>query len=317
MASFQGPGTGISGTSNQFSVGYAQTSGYTSGNIGGYAPVAGNVQGYTAQAGYANQSSATAQTLQVQGAGSATWAWSGANNTPSWLWGSNSGNIDTVFANLQVSYAGTAASGGNANGYAVIAGNAYGFAQQTNNAGTSGYVNNLAVPYAGSSTWYWQGQVGYPNHYWGSNDGVNMYVWQFSQGYVGTAGNAKNAQYTNSAGYAGYANGFANVGAYVIYTTQGGYSGSRNNDMRGWCGQIRQGRNGVYGNVWGNNYAGYNFQAGYGAYANFTTAYYSYFGMFSGWSYQQWGETDWAIQGNTQFTFYYTQNGQLDYYLVG
>ncbi len=204
--SFQGPGGGISGTSNQFAVGYAQSSGYA-----GYAGGAGNINGYAPQAGYANQAAATAQTLQLVSASSSTWGWQGQNTTPAWLWGSNQGNSDTVYApgNLSVGYAGYAGSAGNINGYAPSAGNAT-YANQAT------YAANLGVQGIGGSTWAWAGQPGIPNHYWGSNQGGYHAVWQANQGYVGYAGSAGNINgYAPQAGYAGYAGSAGNINGYA------------------------------------------------------------------------------------------------------
>ena len=303
MASFQGPGTGISGTSNQFSVGYAQSSGYTNGNIGGYAPVAGNANGYVPQAGYANQASATAQTLQLTNASSSTWAWQGQNSTPAWLWGSNQGTSDTVFApgNLQVGYAQYAGTiNGNIGGYAPSATNATATGYATYAQGGA-YGNNLAIPYGanGYSTWYWQGQGGIPNHYWGSNDGVNMFVWQGNQGYVGFA---QVVQGTNT--YVNYAGSAANVGyasqaSWAYYTPAVGQgTGQTGNGLSGACGGIRQGWVAKYGNHWGNGYSAYNRQ-GQQQYANFNIQYGSYYSLEGWWYGNNWTVMGYQWQSNT------------------
>ena len=278
MSSFQGPGTGITGTSNQFQVGYAQGTGYTYGNIGGaipqagyanqgaatsanlqlisaggsswgwqgqasnpshlwgsnqgtvntvfnpaalqvsyagYAGSTGNVNGYAPQAGYANQAAAAAQTVQVQGVGNNLFGWQGQQSNPSWLWGSNQGNVETVFSPgaLQVSYAGYSGSAGNANGYVPQAGyanqavgNVQGYAPQAGYANQATRTTQRLQLQGTNSTWIWSGQGGIPNHYWGSNDGVNHYVWQANQGYAGYSGSAANANGSGpSAGYASYA----------------------------------------------------------------------------------------------------------------
>jgi len=334
MSSFQGPGTGISGTSNQFQVGYAQGAGYTSGNIAGGSPQAGyanqaaattanlqltsaggstwgwqgqqsspshmwgsnqgtshtvfgtsslqtsysgyagstgNVNGYAPQAGYANQSAATSQTLQVQGIGSATWGWQGQSSNPSHLWGSNQGNVETVFnpGALQVSYAANSGSSANINAYCASAGYAN---QSVGNANggvpQAGYANKatataqtLQIQGTGSSTWHWQGQGGIPNHYWGSNDGLNMYVWQGNQGYAGYAGSTGNVnQQAASAYHAGTANtNFGNVNGYCgiaqfAYTTasiQGQNGGCRvwRNSYSGNSQGVSQYQGAGYGNI--------------------------------------------------------------------
>ena len=309
MSQFQGLGSGISGTSNQFQVGYSQGAGYTYGNIGGTAP----------QTGYATQSAATTPNLQLIGPGGSSWGWQGQQSSPAWLWGSNQGTVNTVFSPgaLQVSYAGYSGSAGNANGgvpqagYAnqtaattanlqltSIGGSSWGWqgqssspshlwgangtnqttvfnpgALQVSYAGYSGSAGNInayapSAGYAGSGpnanggvpqagyanqaantaqllqiqgtgdmTWYWQGQGGTPNHYWGSNDAVNTYVWQWNQGYVGSSGSAGNVN-----GYAPTCNGTAYTAGTVGYAQAdaafASYTGNAGN-VQGAVGKIR------------------------------------------------------------------------------
>jgi len=246
MAQFQGPGSGISGTSNQYLVGYAQGTGYTQGNIGAGIP----------SAGYANQSSATAQTLQLTSASSSNWAWSGQSSNPAWLWGSNQGNSDTVYSpgSLQVSYAASAGSAGNINGYAP-------YASQTMHLNVNNATNN--------STWYWQGQGGTPNHLWGSNDGVNMYVWQYNQMTFGTSNYCSGSigGYAPVVGYAPNANN-----SYA--SLQQGNSCGSNSQLLGAQGHTRAGRNAPNGNYWG-FFLAYNQQGSYGQ-ANFNNQFGGY-----------------------------------------
>jgi hypothetical protein len=301
--SFQGPGTGISGTSNQFSVGYAQTTGYSSvsasaqqvatgsqqtvnGMSVGYAQSAGNINGYAPQTGYVNTSAAT-QTLYVNSAGNAGWYWQGQNTTPSWLWGSNQGYAMYVFApgNLQVGYAGYAGSAGNINGYAPAA----------------GYANQLTVQGIGGSTWAWAGQGGIPNHYWGSNQGGYHAVWQANQGYAGYAGSAGNINgYAPTAGYAygaGNINGYAPVGGFSNGAPQGGGPGT-GNALQGAAGFTRQGRSGGYGNYWGNGYVSYNQQGSY-AFSDFNVQYGNYFSVY-GYYWNNWNGLSWSFASNTR-----------------
>ena len=196
--SFQGAGTGISGTSNQFSVGYAGSAGNTV-----YAPSAGNINGYAPQAGYANQSAATAANIQsAQGVNGTNWAWSGQSGTPGHLWGGNVGSQYAVWAPNQM-YIGTTAnatyagSAGNANGYAPV----------------GGYANQLRVQNSNSTTWGWNGQGGTPSHWWGSNDGGYMAVWQYGQMYAGSV-----SQTSTNAGYA-YVVGSSQTFAYSNQAT--------------------------------------------------------------------------------------------------
>jgi hypothetical protein len=199
--SFQGPGSGISGTSNQFAVGYAQTA----GNINGYAPLAGQstYATYAGSAGNINSYAPLAgQSTYAQTAGYAPQA-GYANQAAAYTNGNIGGNAP------QATYAVYAGSAGNINGYAPAAGN----------ANTAAYANNLAVQGIGGSTWAWSGQPGIPNHYWGSNQGGYHAVWQSNQGYVGYAGSAGNingyAPSAGYAGYAGYAGSAANINGYA------------------------------------------------------------------------------------------------------
>ena len=319
MASFQGPGTGISGTSNQFAVGYAQSSGYSTtaasaqqvatgsqqtvnGMSVGYAQSAGNINGYAPQAGYANQTAATTQTLQLTSASSSTWGWQGQNTTPSHLWGSNQGNSDTVYAsgNLSVGYAGYAGSAGNINGYAP----------------SSGYSNSLNIQGIATTTWAWAGQGGIPGHYWGSNQGGYHAVWQANQGYAGYAGSAGNANGSApSAGYAGSA-GNAYTGYLVGSTTAAsqGYGSGTGGDLYGAAGFIRQGRNGGYGNYWGDGYISYNQQGTY-AFSDFNVQYGNYFGFY-GYYWNNWNHTLGQFQGNGRLGMFGV-NAQVNYNVVG
>ena len=187
MSSFQGPGTGISGTSNQFSVGYAGAATNST-----YAQTSGNINGYAPSAGYANQSAATAANIQsATGVNGTNWAWSGQGGTPSWLWGGNVGSQYLVWAPNQMyigssGYTTYAPNAGNVNGYAPI----------------GGYAGQLRVQNANATTWAWSGQGGTPSWLWGSNDGSYHPVWQFGQTYVGSTGYAPNVQgYVTTASY--------------------------------------------------------------------------------------------------------------------
>ena len=210
MSSFQGPGTGISGTSNQFTVGYAQSSGYSNG----YAPSAGNINGYAPSAGYANQSAATAQNIQsMQGMNGTNWAWSGQNGTPNHLWGGNVGSQYAVWQYGQM-YAAAA-------GYATYAGST---GNINGTAGVVGYTYHINIQGIGNqANWAWNGRSGTPSHLWGSNDGTYMAVWQYTQMTAGNAG------YASSAGGAGGAAGYASgTTANQVYSTGYVYGNSYN-----------------------------------------------------------------------------------------
>jgi hypothetical protein len=277
--SFQGPGTGISGYSAQFTVGYANS--------------AGNINGYAPQAGYANQGAATAANIQsAQGINGTSWAWSGQPGTPGWLWGANVAGQYAVWQPANITVGTANYTNGNIGGYAPQAGYANQAAAYTNGniggyAPQAGYANQAAataqtqqVQGIGSSNWAWSGQGGNPNHYWGSNQGSVHYVWQLSQGYVGYAGSAGNI------------NGYAPSSGYAF--------SSGNATIRGWRGQS--------GNQYGLNYYGVtatttNFNVSYGNYYAFVSGRYGAFGNVAwGSGYQLYTSTnpnssEWAILG--------------------
>ena len=307
--SLQGQGAGISGTSNQFQVGYSQGAGYGYGNAAGYAPQAGyanqssaavqtlqltstqgnsnwgwqgqqsnpshlwgsnqgtvntvfnpaalqvsyagysgsagNINAYAAQAGYANQSSASTQNLQLVSASSSTWAWSGQQSNPAWLWGSNQGTVNTVFSPgaLQVGYAGYAGSTGNVNGYAPqcgyanVGGNITGYVPQCGYANQSATTSQtLQIRSSGTSSFYWSGQGGVPGHYWGSNDGYNNYVWNTGQMYAGYAGSTTN--WNQSAGSVTYAQQ-ATVPQYAQTISGAAQTGGDTTSIQGQVGICR------------------------------------------------------------------------------
>ena len=222
--SFQGPGGGISGTSNQFQTGYSQTA--------GYAP----------QAGYANQASATSQTLQIQGTGSSNWAWAGQPGNPNHYWGSNDGYYMYVWQ-MNQGYVGYAGSAGNINGYAPQAG----YANQA-----AATAQTLQLTSAGSSQWGWQGQSSNPAWLWGSNQGNVDTVFApgaLQVGYAGYAGSAGNINgYAPYAGSAGNINGYAPLaGASNGVNSNVGYGAQLNGSVA----FIRSWRSGINGNTGG------------------------------------------------------------------
>jgi hypothetical protein len=242
--SFQAPGTGISGTSNQFAVGYAGNAGTS-----GYAPSAGNINGYAPQAGYANQGAATATNIQsAQGVNGTNWAWSGQNGTPGHLWGGNVGSQYAVWQYGQMyigstgnaTYAGSAA---NSNGYAPIGG-------YTNQLATQGGNGN-------ATTWGWNGQGGTPSHWWGSNDGNYMAVWQYGQMYCGSVNSyATNAGYANTVGgsqvfgYSNQANSFDGNSNGIGGNTSGGWRVTNSGYASGYTMVIQtQGTDGAFFNT--------------------------------------------------------------------
>jgi len=195
MATLQGPGTGISGYSAQFTVGYANSG----GNINGYAPVAGNINGYAPVAG-------------------------------------------------------------NINGYAPVA----------------GVANQLQLSQGAiSSTFWWQGQGGTPGHLWGSNDGYNHYVYQYSQMYFGTSGYC-NGNIGGYAPVAGYCNGNVDHSQAASSALQQGATVGTGSQLVGSYGFPKAGRS-FNGNYWG-FYAGYN-QQGVTCYANFNMTFGTYWGV--------------------------------------
>jgi hypothetical protein len=296
--SFQGPGTGISGTSNQFAVGYAQSAGYTQGNIGGNAPnatyatyagSAGNINGYAPTAGYANN-------LAVQGIGGSTWAWAGQPGIPNHYWGSNQGGYHAVWQANQ-GYVGYAGSAGNINGYAPSAG----YANQ---------ASNINITSATQGQFGWQGQNTTPSWLWGSNQGNIETVFapgNLSVGYAGYAGSAGNINgYAPSAGYAGYA-GYANQ----CYIASQAYVAQYVNQAGGFP---RAGRNGAYGGQWGQGVAGYNQQGTY-AFSDYYVQYGNYY-SFYGYYWGNWNVTAGQFQGNSRLGMFGV-NASVNFVIIG
>ena len=176
MASLQGPGTGISGYSAQFTVGYSNGAGNingyapVAGNINGYAPVAGNINGYAPAAGVTNQ-------LQLnQGGLSTYWWWQGQGGTPGHLWGSNDGYNHYVYQYNQM-YVGTAGyTNGNIGGYAPVAGYCYGYAQASYGAdsATPQSVTGTGAQLQAASGFQRAGRAGQNGNYWGVYAGYNQ-----------------------------------------------------------------------------------------------------------------------------------------------
>lgn len=117
---------------------------------------------------------------------------------------------------------------------------------QPNGTGASGTwginITGRGYPYRSDGTginFNWSGQSGQPSWLWGSNDGVNMYVYNpsnFSVNYAVTAGSASyasSAAYASSAGNGGVSsvNGMTGAvtvaaggaGAFVAFGSTGGY----------------------------------------------------------------------------------------------
>lgn len=227
MSAFQGPGTGITGTSNQFTVGNSQSSGYSNS----YAGSTGNVNGYAPQAGYVGYAATATNIQSSNGINGTNWAWSGQNGTPGHLWGSNDGNYMAVWSPGQM-YVGSA---GYANQSATNT-------LQVANAGMATYTTSVNNQYT-NSTWSWGTDANVPsstpNHFWGSNDGNYYPVWQYGQMYMGSAQTATNAGSSSTCQTAqNYANsnisnllqgsqnnigGNINIGwrALYVYTMQG------------------------------------------------------------------------------------------------
>jgi hypothetical protein len=165
--SFQGPGTGISGYSAQFTVGYANS--------------AGNINGYAPQAGYANQGAATAANIQsAQGINGTSWAWSGQPGTPGWLWGANVSGQYAVWQPANITVGTANYTNGNIGGYAPVAGNINGYAPQ------AGYANQAAA-YTNGNIGGYAPNSGYAS-YAGSAGNINGYA--PSAGYAYSSGNA-------------------------------------------------------------------------------------------------------------------------------
>lgn len=212
MTSFQGPGTGISGTSYQFTAGYSDYAGYS-----GYAPTAGNANGYAPQCGYANQSAASATNIQsAQGVNGTNWAWAGQGGTPPWLWGGNVGSQYLVWGPNQMAWS----AAGNVDNTPVATYSS--FSQYAN------YATQLSVQTRNDTTWNWAGVNGNPARIWGSNDGAQTASYKTSQLYIGSVGYASNATYANicNSGPQTSAAGNYSTAAYTIagntYNLSGG-----------------------------------------------------------------------------------------------
>jgi len=67
---------------------------------------------------------------------------------------------------------------------------------------TAEQVGAIPVSASCNKNWYWSGQEGQPSWLWGSNDGVNMYVYNPA---------AFSVNYANSAGYSGNSGGLAGL----------------------------------------------------------------------------------------------------------
>ena len=175
--SLQGPGTGISGYSAQFTVGYSNGAGNingfapVAGNINGYASVAGNINGYAPAAGVTNQ-------LQLNQGGLATyWWWQGQGGTPGHLWGSNDGYNHYVYQYNQM-YVGTAGyCNGSIGGYAPSAGYCSGYAQSSNSADSANTQGNgIGTGSQLNAAFGFQkaGRAGQNGNYWGFYAGYNQ-----------------------------------------------------------------------------------------------------------------------------------------------
>jgi hypothetical protein len=170
--SFQGPGTGLTGTAASLTAGYAQSA----GNINGYAPSAGSATNINS----------------ANGINGSSWAWSGQPGTPGWLWGANVAGQYAVWQPANITVGTANYTNGNIGGYAPQAGYANQAAAYTNGniggrapvatyadyAGGAGNINGYA-PSAGSVTNAYGGQT----KAWAfSTNGNSAGVSQFQQG---------------------------------------------------------------------------------------------------------------------------------------
>jgi hypothetical protein len=175
--SFGGPGTGISGYSAQFTVGYTNSAGNingyapVAGNINGYAPVAGNINGYAPAAGQSNSLQ-----LNQGGLGSTNWWWQGQGGTPGHLWGSNDGYNHYVYQYNQMYVGTTGYCNGNIGGYAPQCVNC-GYAQSSFNAYSAlqqGGSVGANAQLLGSMGFPKAGRAGQNGNYWGFYAGYNQ-----------------------------------------------------------------------------------------------------------------------------------------------
>jgi len=174
---------------------------------------------------------------------------------------------------------------GNYNSYSptLTGGNASG-TWGINITGTANNSNHLQTT-AGTSTWNWSGQGGQPTWLWGSNDGINMYVYNpsnFNVNSATTATNSTNATYGryayNNGAYSGsgwvepsdlgvrYANSAGSAGSAGSLTGQASVNGSdgwfRSSGGCGWYSTTYA--VGIYATEAGNvrTYNGANFISG-------------------------------------------------------
>jgi hypothetical protein len=168
------PSARLSGTYNITS----NNATYLNGQLSSYYLDATNLTGTIASARLSgsytilasNATLATKASTVSQGGGNGTamtFAFSGQSGQPTYLWGTNDGSSTLVWnpANFSVNYATSAGSASSATtaSSATLATKASTLSQ---NGGTGSAM-----------TFNWVGQTGQPSYLWGSNDGVNHYVW--------------------------------------------------------------------------------------------------------------------------------------------
>lgn len=249
--SLQGPGTGISGTSNQFSTGYSQTSGAatnaafaTNASNATFAASSTNAT-YANQSTYATNAGASQTAAYATNAGAATNAAAATNAgaATNATYATSAGYATNAGASQNAAYATNAGAAQGA--YNATYAQSAGFATNATNAQSAYNANytytaaTLQLTSAGASQWGWQGQNSNPAWLWGSNQGNIHTVFtpgSLSVGYATNAGNATNAGYAQSAGNAGYANsaGYAGSSGNAGYANSAGGVQGATGYIRAW-----------------------------------------------------------------------------------
>jgi hypothetical protein len=120
------------------------------------------------------------------------WQWAGQPGQPSWMWGSNDGQLFQVYnpSNFSVNYANSANT-----------------ANVASSANSVAWANVTGKPYpvTAGQTWNWAPQGG-QTYMWGTPDGNNMYPYNPANFSVNYANSANSANYAATAPWSGISN---------------------------------------------------------------------------------------------------------------
>ena len=296
-SSFTGAGTGLTGTASGLNIGGNAATATTatnwsgSGALGSYLPLAGgtmtgqlNSQGNQGSGIGTGTGGLGAIMVQGNGTNAAFMAFHRPGSYAAYF-GLDTDNQWKVGGWSAGAVAYVLLHSGNYNSYSptLTGGNASG-TWGINITGTANNSNHLQTT-AGTSTWNWSGQGGQPTWLWGSNDGINMYVYNpsnFNVNSATTATNSTNATYGryayNNGAYSGsgwvepsdlgvrYANSAGSAGSAGSLTGQASVNGSdvwfRSSGGCGWYSTTYA--VGIYATEAGNvrTYNGANFISG-------------------------------------------------------